>query len=61
MGKLTATPSLRMVVTSLGSDGLGPWAWYAVPSLSFPVISPVLLLIWAVLTCLDVTSCMYFE
>ena len=25
VGKLTSTPSLRMVETSLGSDGLGPW------------------------------------
>ena len=25
VGKLTWTPSLRMVVTSLGSDGVGPW------------------------------------
>ncbi len=27
VGKLTSTPSLRIVETSFGSDGLGPWTW----------------------------------
>ena len=27
VGKLTSTPSLRIVCTSLGSDGLGPCTW----------------------------------
>ena len=41
LAKLTATPSARISSTSVWMTGFGPVVVYWVPSLSFPVMTPV--------------------